>query len=231
MKKTSVFFTLAVVIMAMFFASCQKLELATEMKVSNDGLFLKSAAVGETTSVSSLKDGKFYYPNNLLFEVKKEDAKVLNNFLLEVKDFHILSNNNAVFLVSPFGSKPVVMGTLNGRTLYDINAESVSADKLPFATNDYGAQTNEGNGRFNGLLKSENYVLAINSGTDNSAKILIYDLRTGVQISTTGSIQNNELTFKVGPINWVLKFMSNSPVGNIFEITAGDAKFSCYTLS
>lgn len=229
------FLILAVVIMAMLLASCQKLELATEMKISNDGLFLKSAAVGEKTSVTYLKDGKldeFYYPNNLLFEVNKEDAKVLNNFLLEVKDFHILSDNTAVFLVAKFGSKPINLGTSpDGKALYDMNAERVSADKLPFTLEDYGAQTAEGNGLFNGLLKSENYVLAINSGTDNSAKILIYDLRTGVQISTSGSIQTNTLTFKVGAVNWVLKFTSNSPVGNIFELTTGDAKLSCYTLS
>ncbi len=224
MKKTRLSWILAVVIMAMFLASCRKLELTT-----GNGLFLKPASAGEIAVVNYLKDGKinqFSYPNNLLFEVKKEEAKVLNSMLV-VKDFDLLSNNEAMFLVAEYNSKPIVLGTTaDGKTLYDMSAQNVYATKLPFTISDYGLQTNDANGRFNGLIKAENYVIALNSG-----KILIYDLRTGTQISTTGSIQSDVLTFKVGSVNWVLKFTANSPVGNIFKLTVGAENFSCYTIS
>lgn len=232
MKK--IFFRLAVVMMAVSLASCDKLQLATEVKTSNDGLFLKSAAIGEIAGISYLKDGKidqFSYPNNLLFEIKKEGAKVLNS-MLEVKGFDLLSEKEAMFLVAKWDSKPIVLGTTaDGKVLYDLNAQNVYASKLPFVATDYGLQTNEANGRFNGLLKAENYVLAINSGTDNSAKILIYDLRTGAKVSVAGSIQNDVLTFKVGTETWVLKFISLSPIGNIFEFSGGGKTSTCYTLS
>lgn len=229
MKKTNVFLILAVVIMAIFLAGCQK-EILVETPQADGGLYLKSATVNEMTSVQYFKDGKidqFSYPDNILFKVSGKKAEILNKIFLEIKSFSIMENDQAMFLVAPVGSKPIVLGEVGGKTLYDMNMESVYADKLPFSVADFGLQSADGPAKFNGLLKAENYIFAVKDG-----QVMIYDLSSrGKIITAQGSIQNDVLTFKVGTETWVLKFTANSPVGNVFELSAGNATVTCYTLS
>lgn len=222
MKK--IFFRLAVVMIAIFLTNCRKETFVETLPVkAGDGLYLKSATAGEMALVQYLKDGKiedFKYPNNILFKISGSQAEVLTQkMLLRVKNFDFLSNNKVMFLVTGFGS------------LSDpyMNGPDILADRLPFLIEDYGLQSADGPAKFNGVLKAENYVFAIKDG-----RILIYDLmssRGNKMITAQGSVQNDVLTFKVGTEIWALKFIENSPVGNIFKLTIGDATFNCYSLS
>jgi len=224
--KKHLFLILAVVIMAIFLAGCQK-EILVETP-QDGGLYLKSA-VNETTSVQYFKDGKiedFSYPDNILFKISGSKAEILNKIFFEVKSFNLM-DNQAMFLVAPVGSKPMVLGEVGGKTIYDMNMESVYADLLPFFTDNFGLQSAIGDQRFNGLLKAGNYVFAVKDG-----QVMIYSLSSSGKITTAqGSIQNDVLTFKVGTETWVLKFLSLSPIGNIFEFSGDGKNFTCYTLS
>jgi hypothetical protein len=213
----------AVIMMATVLTGCQKDEFVqAPTTFTEEGLFLKSAQAGQTASVQYFSDGKiekFYYPNNLLFEVTPSStAKVLNSFLLEVKDYHVSADNKAFFLVAQAGSKPINLG--NG--LSDLNAENVSAVKLPFTINDYGQQ-GDGQAQFNGLLKADHYVLAVNVETN---KISLYDLNSGQTSTAKLSIKDDVLSSDLG----TLRFIKNSPVGNIFDFTTGNEKYAGYTL-
>lgn len=213
----------AVIMMATILTGCQKDELIqAPTAFTEEGLFLKSAQAGQTASVLYFFDGKiekFYYPNNLLFEVTASStAKVLNSFLLEVKDYHVSADNKASFLVAQFGSKPINLG--NG--LSDFNAENVSAVRLPFTANDYGVQ-GDGQTKFNGLLKADHYVLAVNVEVN---KLTLYDLNSGQTSNAKLSIKDDILSSDLGN----LRFIKNSPVGNIFEFSTGSEKYAGYTL-
>lgn len=213
----------AVIMMATVLTGCQKDEFVQEQTpFTEEGLFLKSAQAGQTASVQYFSDGKmekFYYPNNLLFEVTASSkAKVLNSFLLEVKDYHVSADNKAFFLVAQAGSKPNDLG--NGLT--DFNAENISAVKLPFTASDYGQQ-GEGPAQFNGLLKADHYVIAVNVEAN---KISLYDLNSGQQSVAKVTIKDDILSSDLGN----LRFIKNSPVGNIFEFSTGSEKYAGYTL-
>ncbi|MEI6835972.1 MAG: hypothetical protein WCK59_04005 [Candidatus Falkowbacteria bacterium] len=221
MKTKKIFFLLAVVMLTLFLTACQKVILVDNYQTS--GLFLKSAKVGEMTSnlyfnQASGKMEKIIYPNDLLFEVSKaQEAKILNNINLVVKDFYINGAKSANFYVSEIGSKPI--------TASDLNIETVEAQKIPFTTSDFTLQA-EGLNRFNGLLKTATEVLAIKSGN-----IRIYNLTTGETISSSGTVLDDTLSFKVGAESWALKFVKSSPVGNLFELSVSGATTSCYTIA
>ncbi|MHB8903790.1 MAG: hypothetical protein ACYC40_01645, partial [Patescibacteria group bacterium] len=129
------------------------------------------------------------------------------------------SDNQAIFSVRGFGYL----------SSYDYVNEDMVANRLPFLITDYGIQSSTGPAKFNGILKAENYIFAV-----KDSRIIIYDLigSRGNKIMTVqGLIQGDVLTFKVGIETWVLKFTANSPVGNVFELTAGGKTVTCYTLS
>jgi hypothetical protein len=238
--KTRLFTMILILALAtVLMTSCQKDETLVDPLIEEPGgLFLKKAEAGKTAYVYYLNPengtaGKFYYPDNILFEVSKDEAtaKVLNNFLLEVKDFHLLSKDEAVFLVKEVTSKPINLGNgPDGQPLYDLGMENKYAGKLPFTASDYGAQAIDGDARFNGVLKAEDYVFTINIDTK---RILILDLKVkdSKAISSDITIKNDDLTFKVESKIWTLRFVQNSPVGNIFELVADGKMFSCYTIS
>lgn len=222
-----------ILMLALVLTSCQEEKFIDTSVEKPDGIFLKAAEAGQTAYVYYFNSGKmekFYYPENVLLEIVDDGskAKVLNNLMLEVKDFYLLSNNEAVFMLAEVGSESIIIGQIDGRPIYDSRTENVQASKLPFTAQDYGVQTANGNSRFSGIIKSENNVLAINM--DKS--IIIYDIRTkGKLEAIPGSVQNDTLTFNVGAQIWTLRFVRTSPVGNIFELVVGEKKYSCYSLS
>ncbi|MHB8904060.1 MAG: hypothetical protein ACYC40_03080, partial [Patescibacteria group bacterium] len=67
------FCLLVVVIMATFLTSCREETFVEIPSVkAGDGLYLKSATVGELISVEYIENGKieeFKYPNNILFKI------------------------------------------------------------------------------------------------------------------------------------------------------------------
>jgi hypothetical protein len=216
----------ALIMMATILTGCQKDELVqTPAAFTEEGLFLKSAQAGQTASASYFSNGKleeFYYPDNLLFEVTPSStAKVLNG-LLEVKDYHV-AGDEAFFLVARFGSKPMAMGEIGGKQIVDLNAENISAVRLPFTASDYSIQ-GEGSAKFNGLLKADHYVLAVNVEGGN---LTLYDLQTGKKLNAKVTIKDDVLSSELG----TLRFIKGSPVGNIFEFSTGTEKYTGYTLN
>jgi len=158
--RKSIFLLLAVVMTAVILSACQK----DEVFESPAGLYLKSADAGDLTSTYYINEGeagKLVYPNNLLFSVDETEAKVLNNFLLKVEDFSLLSEEEALFRVSEFDSKPIIINQVDGKNVYAPSSENIYAGKLPLTPADYGQQTATGNERFNGLLKADNYVISV----------------------------------------------------------------------
>lgn len=212
MKKI-IILNVVVIMIAVFLTGCQQQDV---LPASTGGLFLKSAQAGQTASVMHFSDGemeKFYYPNNLLFEITPSStAKVLNNFFLEVRDYSFSADNQVTFLISEAGSKVVS----------DSNVDKITANKLPFTVSDYGQQ-GIGDSQFNGLLKADHYVIAINTETN---KFMLYDLNSGKLTTSTLTIKSDIISFDLGS----LRFIKNSPVGNIFEFSIENEKYPAYTL-
>jgi len=222
--RKSIFLLLAVVMTAVILSACQK----DEVFESPAGLYLKSADAGDLTSTYYINEGeagKLVYPNNLLFSVDETEAKVLNNFLLKVEDFSLLSEEEALFRVSEFDSKPIIINQVDGKNVYAPSSENIYAGKLPLTPADYGQQTATGNERFNGLLKADNYVISV-----NGTAIKVYLLADKSLITSSGFIQEDALTFDLQGSTWTLRFVKNSPIGNIFQLSAGDSVLTCYTL-
>ena len=222
--RKSIFLLLAVVMTAVILSACQK----DEVLESPAGLYLKSATAGDVASTYYIEDeaGKLVYPNNLLFFVSEEaEAKVLNNFLLKVEDFNLLSEEEALFRISEFNSKPIIISQVDGKNVYAPNSENVYAEKLPLISTDYGKQAATGNERFNGLLKADDHVIAV-----NGTVIKVYSLKDKSLISASGSIQEDVLILNIPGEAWDLRFVKNSPIGNIFQLTIGDEVLICYTL-
>lgn len=228
MKKNVVFLVLAVFTAALFLTGCQKDELIPQEEVVSDGLFLKSALEGESSSINYIDTesaGKFYFPDNLLFEIKDEGARNINNMLI-VEDYHVFSENKeAVFRVKEMGAKAMVIGYVGEKPIYSSHTENVKAFRLPFDYEDIGSQTDSGDSRFNGLLKAGDYVFAIDDKV-----VMVYDLKSKGILTTTGELSGNSFTFPVNSQVWTLTFMQNSPIGNLFELSASGGKINCYTL-
>lgn len=223
MRKSRIFLLLAVVTTALFLSACQKDASLESPDMS--GLYLKSAAANDMASVIYFSQGqiqKMSYPDNLLFSVNGSEVAVLNNFWLKVDNFTALSDKEALFRVSPVNSKTTSMGEINGQAIYASNSENAMAVKLPQL--DYGLQAATGAERFNGLLKADNYVLAV-----DGLNVKIYDL-TSKEVTMAQAVASGEiLTFTVAGL-WSLEFVKTSPIGNIFTLSVGDSKIPAYSL-
>lgn len=203
-----------VALMIIIYSGCEKEELS----VLSDVLYLKPAELGETTYAESSKKGtleRYRYPNNVLFKICKDSAQVINNCRIKVDNFKLLANNQALFSVSAVKS--------------DISLnETIKAYKLPFSTEDYASQLEAGDERFNGLLKTDNYVLAVNM---TKGEIKIVDLNTGKSLINKCSIHNGALYFKIESKIWQLWLTHISPVGNVFQIFVDGQSSLCHSLA
>jgi hypothetical protein len=219
MKEKVSFLTLIVSITILFLAGCESILPDPEEELNINGLFLKFSPEEEMSSYYLDENGtisRFYYPrnrlyvpNSLLFEINNGFAKIVNSFL-DVKNYKILpGNKEAVFWID---RNPVL-------------TEGIVAFRLPFTRNDFGAQSEKGNDRFNGLLKTNFYVFAVKKN-----QILIYDINSEDVIKSEGVFNEDDFIFTVNSEVWTLTFMQTSPIGNFFEfIVLGEAK-ECFTL-
>jgi len=226
MRKQIIFLSLVVLTAALLLTSCQESSLDDLPNVSSDGLFLKSAQEGDSTSILYLGDndaGTFYFPNNIMFVVEDNEARVVNHVKI-VEDFHI-SDFDAVFRIKGINDKPIIIDVVGGRNVYAPHTENVSAVRLPFTSDNIGSQSLEGNNRFNGLLKAGPYVLAI-----NGTKVFVHDLNSEELNLGEGVYNGDEFDFEVNSQNWKLTFKDNSPIGNLFTLFYANEEFACYTL-
>lgn len=221
-------FILLLVLNVFFLMSCQQEDL---MEIKQSELFLKSAEVGEIISVNyfneeTAKMDTFQYPKNVLFLVENKEAKVLNVPVLKVEDFMLLTKDEAIFKIFEISSRPTVGVDGPGQKVSakrEIIARSnVTANLLPFSVDDYGQQ-GEGILRFNGLLRADHYVIAVNIEAN---KIMIYDLNSGTTLTAKVTVKDNTLSSDLG----TLQFVQTSPAGSIFEFSTGVEKYTGYTM-
>lgn len=228
MRKKSIFLMLAVLMTAVFLTGCQESILDDPQMELTDGLFLKSAQEGEEAStlyIDGNSGGTFYFPDNILFNVEGGIADVINRFLV-VEDYHIFDNKQeAVFRVKNPGENPIFMGNINGQDMYSPHTENVSAVKLPIDKTDIGSQGTEGENRFNGLLKADYYVLAV-----NERKITVFNLDSQERYSVIGDYDGDGFFFSVQDQTWQLSFVKTSPIGNVFTLNTPFGEFIVYTL-
>jgi hypothetical protein len=203
-------FLIAITLITIF-VGCQKDEPA----LYSDFLFLKSAEAGETTCVEYSESGrpiKYCHPSNVLFLVSGDSTRVLNNAGIKVENFQLLPEDQAVFTISETKSASLL----------------VHARKLPFLNDDYGRQLSEGDARFNGILKIDNYVLAVNMA---KREINIFDLDANkLTIVEAATVHNNALFFKIENKIWQIWPSKLSPVGYVFQGLVEGKQFLCYTL-
>jgi hypothetical protein len=230
MKKKVIFLVLVVFTAILFLASCESILPDPEEELTEDGLFLKSAWEDEMTSIFYIDDGEggeFYFPNNLLFEIKEGEARVFNSLLM-IEDYHVFSNNEqAVFRMIEAGAKPIVMGEIAGRVMYSPHYENIVAFRLPFTRDDFDCPQAESQ-KCSGLLKAGVYVLAIKEN-----QVMVYNLDSEEVIKSEGIFSGDSFIFTVNSDNsevWTLTFVTQSPIGNIFTLTIGEEETDCYTL-
>ncbi len=194
-----------------FFASCEK----EASDGPTDSLYIKSAGIDEAKVLCIDGRERYYFPNDILFiiPVLKSTPEILNNSMLKIEDFKILSNNQVNFTVSEIGSEMIV----------------VPAYKLPFCDSDYDFQSESGVKKFNGILKSGDFVFAVKV-TDEKINIKILDLKTNYLTTTIASYSNNALIFKVGAEIWQLWLSKISNRGNIFQMFVEGKGYICYSL-
>jgi len=217
MKKK--FFLILVVFMAaMFLTGCESVLPDPEEELNRNGLFLKFSPEGEMSSYYIDANGttsRFYYPrnelyvpNSLLFEIDNGIARIINSFLT-IKNYDILpGDKEAVFWIDrPTFTKGIV------------------AFRLPFTRDDFGFQSEEGEDRFNGLLKVNFYVFAVKND-----QILIYDIDSEEVIKSEGIFSGDNFIFTINSEVWTLSFIQTSPIGNFFELTIAEEKRECCTL-
>lgn len=187
------FFLVLIVFLAM---SCRE-DIVNDLPV--DLLYLKSASADEEKVIYSKGTEIHRFPNDILFKIPAYEniAIILNNPLLLVEDYQIIFPDKANFTVSGNDS-----------------SMTVKAQKLPFTPNDYAPQTETGDAKYNGVIKSKNFVFSINGGN-----IKIIDLRTDFLTTTIASISNDSYVFKVGTDILRLRLTKISPSnGNIFQL-------------
>lgn len=178
-----------------FLASCGE-DVVNDPPV--DVLFLKSASVDEERVVYSNGTEIYQFPNDVLIRVSAlgDHAEVVNNPTLEIEDFKVLSDQ-ALLTVS------------NGGLV-----STITAKKLPFVPKDYAPQTETGDAKYNGIIKSKNFVFSV-----NGKNIKILDLRTDFLTTTIASISNDSYVFKVGVDILKLRLTKIlSENGNIFQL-------------
>lgn len=211
-------FVLVVVMTMGLFVSCREDE--PEVKAS-DPLYLKPAEDNEKTYAESLNGStkKYYYPNNILFRIGQDSANVINNKRVKVKSFQYLPKNRIILEIFEINSDS-----------FDNNSDSHSiyAKKLPIYDEDHAQQSEEGDECFNGILKVDNYVFAVNMAKGD---IKIYDINTDKSFVVKGAVHLNALYFKIDNKIWQMWRTSISPVGNVFQGLADGKQFLCYTLS
>lgn len=187
------FFLVLIIFLAM---SCRE-EIVNDPPI--DLLYLKSASADEERIVYSTRTETYQFPNNILFKIpaSRNEVVILNNSSLIVKDYKLIFPDQAMFTVNENDS-----------------SMTVKAEKLPFYPEDYAPQTESGDTRFNGILKSKNFVFSVN-GKD----IKILDLQTNFLTTTIASISNDSYNFKVGTEILKLRLSKISPEnGNIFQL-------------
>lgn len=229
MSKKNIIFILAVLVTALFLTSCQESILEDpQEELTDNGLFLKSAQEGEEASMLYIDNnvgGKFYFPDDILFSIKDDEAKIVNQLLL-VDDYHVFDNKKeAVFRVINPGDSPLFLGHVNGQDTYSSYTKNVTALKIPFEKDDVGLQGNEGNDRFNGLLKAGQYVLSI-----KGREVFIYDLNSQSNYIAIGNYNGETLSFKIQSQDWILSYYGKSPIGNVFKLQTPFGELTCYTL-
>ena len=185
-----------------------------EVKASTS-LYLKAAELNERTYVdwSEVRDAKYYYPKNVLFQISKDSVKVINNSRITVKSFKYLADSQIEFSIIDNDN---------------LDLKSVCAKKIPIFDYDYGRQSEEGDNRFNGILKVDNYVFAVNM---SKGDVKVVDLNTGKTFTTKGSIHVNALFFKIENKIWQMWISKITPVGNVFQGMTDGKQFLCHTLS
>ena len=168
MRKKSVFLVLAVFTAALFLAGCQEPILPDPEEIDASGLFLRFSSKGELdnyyvspenrVSKYIFPHDKKYVPNSLLFELSYRSVYPLNSYLV-VKNYIVSSDGNeANFMLD--SALPI----------------TISAFKLPFKQNDAGVQSEVGHDRFNGLLKVNYYIFAIN-GEEMVERFMMLNLK------------------------------------------------------
>lgn len=183
-----------------------------------DILYLKSASADEERVIYSTGTETYRFPNDVLFKIPAygNTAVVLNNTSLLVEDYTLIFPNEASF-------------TFNENN----NVLTVKAEKLPFTPDDYGIQLDSGNEKFNGILKSGNFVFSVKIMPDK-IKIKVLDLEKNLIVTDNiASVSNGALTFKVGDEIWKMWLTKISPRGNIFQLynlNKGGATSICYSL-
>lgn len=184
-------------LLVIFLASCKE-EVVNDPPI--DLLYLKSASADEEKVICLNGAETYRFPNDILFKIPAYEniAIILNNPLLLVEDYQIIFPDKATFTVNEDNSSLTV----------------VNAQKLPFLPKDYAPQTENGDTRFNGVLKSKNFVFSI-----NGKNIKILDLKSNFLTTTIGSISNDSFVFKVGTDILRLRLTKISPSnGNIFQL-------------
>ncbi len=229
--KAKLLFLLAIIVIAALAVSCQKDEIFDP--ANHDGLYLKSAASGEVVRMYYINPetgngGIFYYPADMLFVVEADKAELLNGFMLKIEDFHILDEGKAVFRISEFDSKALLVGTAGNNTIYTPSSENVYADKLPFSKEDYDAQGNDATNRFGGLIKADRYVFAIKNGS-----VTAYDLIAGKIFSTDSRLDGDtwHIILKEDPTFLSLRYLETSPIGNVFSLSWSGGNRKGYTIA
>lgn len=186
--------------------SCQKDETFLSKE---DSLYLKSASADEEKKVLSSGAEIHRVPNDVLVWVSasEKEAKVLNDSVLKIEDFQLLSNSQASFHVSDCG------------LIITINAK-----RLPFLSADYGKQEDSGNAIFNGILKTDDYTIAVDVAKE---KLKVFCLANDSLVNARWSVSNGALTFKVGPKIIKIWLSKCTPFGNTFQ-TLSDGKQGLY---
>lgn len=207
-------FLIAVIFLAM---SCRE-EVINDPPM--DQLYLKSASADEEKVVCSTKTETYRLPNDVLAKIPayENTVEILNNPLLSLNgsDYKI-TNGKVIFSVIDNNSM----------------ITEVEAIQLPFLPGDYQYQTETGNTMFNGILKSDTLVFAINV-LDSKIKIKVFNLNTNkIVTDNIASVQNGALTFKINNEIWKIWLSKISPRGNIFQmfnLNKGGATSICYSL-
>ncbi len=225
MKKKIIFLLLLAGVLVL--SGCRKNDLFEEEKMNHlDGLFLKTATSDEKLIVQRfLENGQekiISVPNNILFLVKEEKAVALKR-LIEVVDYSILSEKEAVFRIADYNAVPIYLGELASKPAHAPHTENAYAVKLPFSVGDYSLQDNT---RIGGLLKANDYILSVKDD-----RVLIYD-QENERLMKASNLENGAsyLSFMVQGELWLLTLLSTSTTGNIFSLQIKDNIIPCMSL-
>ena len=204
-----------ILMLVIFLASCRK----DEPEIPTESLYLKLAGADEEKTVCLDGTARYLFFDDILFRrpALKNKVEIMNNPSLTVKDFKYISTNEIFSNVIKEDSQLI----------------EVYANKLPFTEDDYGCQTEAGDTKFNGILRSKDFIFAVNVMPDK-IKIKVFDLNTSkIVTNNIASVQNGALTFKVKDEILKIWLSKISPRGNIFQLynmNKGGATDICYSL-